>query len=81
MPKFCVKTIIPKYEHMMHTYVHTMLCCGHRIQLSARVARFFLLQHTKAGANIPNNQIIYLQNGHKIYQQLPSQYPPIFTQI
>jgi hypothetical protein len=38
-----------------------------------RVARLFLLQHTKMGKNIPNNQEIYqmsikLANGRKIYR-------------
>jgi hypothetical protein len=59
----------------------------------SRVARFFFVQHTKTGKNIPNNHKIYQiatkytklpQNrpkGYKIYQQLPLQDPPKFTQI
>jgi hypothetical protein len=58
-----------------------------------RVARFFLVQHTKTGENIPNNHKIYQMarkytrwpknrpNCHEIYQHLPLQDPPKFTQI
>jgi hypothetical protein len=64
--------------------------CGH---IRTRVARFFLVQNTKTGKNIPNDHkiyhmdITYLQwpqnrpNGHKIYQDFPLQGPPKFTQI
>jgi hypothetical protein len=57
------------------------------------VARFFLVQNTKMGENIPNYHELYQmsikynkrpQNGpsvHKIYQHLPLQGPPKFTQI
>jgi hypothetical protein len=51
-----------------------------------RVARFFFLQHTKTGKCIPNNYKMYqmaikYKNGCKIYQHLPLQDPPKFTQI
>jgi hypothetical protein len=36
---------------------------------SFRVARFFMLKHTKTGENIPNNQKIPIPNGHKVYQK------------
>jgi hypothetical protein len=32
-----------------------------------RVARFFLVQDTKTGKNIPNDHKIYLPNAHKIF--------------
>jgi hypothetical protein len=41
--------------------------------LTVRVARFFLVQHTKRWDNIPS--------GYKIYQLLPLQDPPKFTRI
>jgi hypothetical protein len=59
----------------------------------ARVARFFLVQNTKWGKNIPNYHKIYQMtityfqwpqnrpNGHKIYHDFPQQDPPKFTQI
>jgi hypothetical protein len=55
---------------------------------SSRVARFFLVQYTKMGENIPNYHKMYQmvvkyikcpQNGpkvHKIHQHLPLQGPP-----
>jgi hypothetical protein len=53
----------------------------------ARVARFFLVQAfqigkkcTKRPQNIPKGQK-YIPNGHKIYQHLPFEGPPKFTQI
>jgi hypothetical protein len=64
---------------------------------SVRVARFFLLQHTKTGGNIPDDQKYTIQvyqmainyikcpenlpNSHKIYQHCSLQDPPKFTQI
>jgi hypothetical protein len=58
------------------------------------VARFFLVQNTKTGKNIPNDHKIHIPNGHKIfpmavkrpnghktYQDYPLQDPPKFTQI
>jgi hypothetical protein len=59
------------------------------LEVSARVARFFLVQHTKMGENIPNNPKMYQidktipnrPNGYIIYQHLPFQDPPKFTQI
>jgi hypothetical protein len=60
---------------------------------STRVARFFLVQNTKTGKNIPNYYKLYQMSikynkrplnwpsVHKIYQQLPLQDPPRFTQI
>jgi hypothetical protein len=44
-----------------------------------RVARFYLVEYTKTGENIPNDQKI--PNGRKIYQHYPLQDPPKFTQI
>jgi hypothetical protein len=61
--------------------------------VTVRVARFFLVQNTKTGKNIPNNHKInqiemkYFQrplnrpNGDKIYQDFPYQDPPKFTQM
>jgi hypothetical protein len=61
--------------------------------LHARVTRFFLVQHTKTGKNIPNNHKLFQidtkytkwpqkkPNGHKIYQHLPFQDPPKFKFI
>jgi hypothetical protein len=58
-----------------------------------RVARCFVVQYTKTGETTPNdhninpNAIKYTKwpenrpNGHKIYQYLPFQDPPKFTQI
>jgi hypothetical protein len=51
-----------------------------------RVARFFLAQHTKTG-KMYQMTIKYTKwphntpNGHKMYQQMPLQEPPKFTQI
>jgi hypothetical protein len=50
-------------------------------QLYNRVDRFFLAQHTKTEKNIPSSNIICIPNGNKIYQNLPLQDPPKFTQI
>jgi hypothetical protein len=61
--------------------------------LTSRVARFFLVQHTKTGKNIPNNHKIYQlatkytkwqynrPNGHKMNQHLALRDPPKFAQI
>jgi hypothetical protein len=55
--------------------------------LISRVARFFLAQHSETGKNIPNNENILpkwtqnIPNGHTIYQHLPLQTPPKFTQL
>jgi hypothetical protein len=57
--------------------------------LHSSVARFLLVQYTKTGENIPNNHKIYQKatkytkwpNCHEIYQLLPLQDPPKFTQI
>jgi hypothetical protein len=51
-----------------------------------KVARFFSLQHTKTGENIPNEHKIYqkalkIPYGHKIYRRFPFQGPPKCTQI
>jgi hypothetical protein len=67
--------------------------CVLRSTLATRVARFFLVQNTKTGKNIPNYRELYQMsieynkrphNGpsvHKIYQHLPLQDPPKFSQI
>jgi hypothetical protein len=59
----------------------------------SRVARFFLVQHTKTGKNLQNDQKIYQMainffqwpnnrpNLHKIYPHFQLEYPPKFTQI
>jgi hypothetical protein len=64
----------------------------HRM-INTRVARFFLVQYTKTGKNIPNNHKIsqmatkytkwteHLPNGPEIYQHLPLSDPPKFAQI
>jgi hypothetical protein len=66
------------------------ICIDDEIVLETRVARFFMLQHTKTGKNVPNNQKIYQMaikyaKWPKIYQKdikhLPLQGPPKFTQI
>jgi hypothetical protein len=61
--------------------------------MGTRVARFFLVQNTKTGKNIPNYHELYQvaikynkrpYNGpsvHKINQNLPLQNPPKFPQI
>jgi hypothetical protein len=55
--------------------------------VSSRVARFFSVQHSKTGKNIPQNghkiyqMTVKRPTGHKIDQNLPFQVPPKFTQI
>jgi hypothetical protein len=39
------------------------------------------VKYTKKPKNMPDGQKIYRPNGHKIYQHLPSQGRPKFTQI
>jgi hypothetical protein len=39
------------------------------------------MKYTKWPWNIPNGHEICIPNGHKIYQHLPLQKPPKFTQI
>jgi hypothetical protein len=47
-------------------------------QLETRVARFFLVQHTKTGENVPNDHTYVkyttwpqnIPHGHKIYQMV-----------
>jgi hypothetical protein len=56
-----------------------------QVWLSIRLARYFLVHHTKTRKNIPNehkiNQIaVNISNGHEIYQQCPFQDPPKSTQ-
>jgi hypothetical protein len=58
-----------------------------------RVARLFLVQHTKNGKYIPNDHRIErmaskytewpqnIPNGHKMYQHFPLQDPPKYTKI
>jgi hypothetical protein len=55
-----------------------------------QVCQIFMVQHTKTGKNIPSDNKISqiatkwtenLPNGHKIYQHLPLQDTPKFTQI
>jgi hypothetical protein len=60
---------------------------------SAKVARFFLVQHTKTGKIVPNDHKLYEMvtkqtkwrydrpNGHKIYQHFSLQDLPKFAQI
>jgi hypothetical protein len=59
--------------------------------ISKRVARFFVLQHTKTGKNTPNKiyqmttkytyqMAVKRPNGHEKHQQLQLQDPPKFTQ-
>jgi hypothetical protein len=65
----------------------------YQFRLQIRVARFFLLRHTKTGGNRTDDHKIYEMainytrwpesgpNDHKIYQHLPLQDHPKFTQI
>jgi hypothetical protein len=56
-------------------------------EIASKVARFFLVQNTKTGENIPNYHELYQmsikynkrpQNGPRVHKM---QYPPKFTQI
>jgi hypothetical protein len=51
--------------------------------MQSRVARFFLVQHTKTGKNIPNDHKSHkiYNNDHKMNQHLPLQDRQKFTQI
>jgi hypothetical protein len=74
-------------KNALGVYIEIYACNG------PRVARFFLVQHTKTGKYIPNRHKIYQMatkyakrtykrsNDHKIYQHIPLQVPPKFIQI
>jgi hypothetical protein len=55
-------------------------------QASGRVARFFLVQHTKTGKICQitikyTKRPLHIPNGHKIYQHLPLKDPSKFIKI
>jgi hypothetical protein len=50
---------------LVRMHIHDVCLCFHTKQFMYRVARFFLVQHTKTGKNIPNYQIRYPQSGQK----------------
>jgi hypothetical protein len=79
------------------TLLHACYVLGthlkHLLRRGGRVARFFLVQNTKTGQNVPNkhkmNQMAIkypkclqnIPNGHKICQHCPILGPPKFTQM
>jgi hypothetical protein len=58
-------------------------CFAYTLCIHASVARFFFVQHTKTGKNVPNELKIYQMAVNRTQRSLniPLQDPPKFTQI